>query len=289
VNCHACIGACPIKHCNDGSGDYVAVDHNTCIGCGQCLDACHHGARKPVDDADRFFADLDKGVSMVAIVAPAVAAVFPDEWLRLNGWLTSLGVKAVFDVSFGAELTVKSYLDHLEKNQPKAIIAKPCPAIVSYIELYRPELIPHLAPADSPMLHTAKMVTRFYPQYREHRIVVLSPCAAKRREFDETGIGDYNLTFLSVIAHLKAKGQRLSEFPARDYYNPPAERAVLFSSPGGLLETARRWNPGVDALSRKIEGPHTVYRYLNNLPAAIRDGSQDHIESAVRRRATAMR
>jgi iron only hydrogenase large subunit-like protein len=95
---------------------------------------------------------------VVAIAAPAVAANFPDLYLNLNGWLKSLGVAAVFDVSFGAELTIKSYLEHQKENNPKAIIAQPCPAIVTYIEIYRPELVKYLAPADSPMLHTIKMI-----------------------------------------------------------------------------------------------------------------------------------
>jgi NAD-dependent dihydropyrimidine dehydrogenase PreA subunit len=119
VNCHACIGACPVKHCNDGSGDHVSIDHDTCIGCGQCLDACHHQARRPRDDAERFFADVARGVPIIAVVAPAVAAVFPEHWLRFNGWLRQLGVQACFDVSFGAELTIKSYLDHVARNHPR--------------------------------------------------------------------------------------------------------------------------------------------------------------------------
>ncbi|MBP1627566.1 MAG: methyl-accepting chemotaxis sensory transducer [Holophagaceae bacterium] len=272
VNCHACIAACPVKHCNDGSGDHVIVNHDMCLGCGQCIKACRHEARRPMDDAARFFADCRAGLPMVAIVAPAVAAVFPDRWLNLNGWLKSLGVEAVFDVSFGAELTVKSYLDHLEKHQPKAIIAQPCPALVTFIEIYHPELIPHLAPCDSPMLHTARMVRRFHPNYRNHRIVVASPCAAKRREFDETGIGDYNLTFNAIIKRLEEDHRRLDQYPEVDYDNPPAERAVLFSTPGGLLETAKRWNPDVDAVTRKIEGPQVIYHYLAHLEEAIQRG-----------------
>ncbi|HEY3381317.1 MAG TPA: [Fe-Fe] hydrogenase large subunit C-terminal domain-containing protein [Vicinamibacterales bacterium] len=252
---------------------------------------------------------------MVAIVAPAVAAVFPGEWLRLNDWLRKLGVAAAFDVSFGAELTVKSYLEHIAANRPKAVIAQPCPALVTWIELFKPELIPHLAPADSPMIHTAKMVRRFYPRYQGHRIVVLSPCVAKRREFDEVGIGDYNVTFTSVVARLERDGRRLTEFPETDYDNPPAERAVLFSTPGGLLETAKRWNPDVGTIARKIEGPHSVYRYLEHLPESLREGvnpllidclncelgcnggpgtpnrtvSQDKVEAAVASRARTMR
>ena len=70
---------------------------------------------------------------IVAVVAPAVASYFPNQYLKLNGWLKSLGVRAFFDVSFGAELTIKSYLHHIESNHPKTVIAQPCPAIVTYI------------------------------------------------------------------------------------------------------------------------------------------------------------
>ena len=149
VNCHACITACPVKFCNDGSGDHVTVNENLCIGCGNCIHACTHNARFGLDDFASFMEAIKKH-SFIAIAAPAVAANFPGDYLRLNGFLQSIGVKAVFDVSFGAELTVKSYLEHIKKNSPKMTIAQPCPAIVGYIELYHPELIEHLAPADSP-------------------------------------------------------------------------------------------------------------------------------------------
>ncbi|MCX8040612.1 MAG: 4Fe-4S binding protein, partial [Planctomycetota bacterium] len=272
VNCHACIAACPVKHCNDGSGNHVTVDHDMCIACGQCVRACTHEARRIRDDSEAFFADLQRGIPIVAVVAPAVAAVFPGDWLRFNGWLKSIGVRAVFDVSFGAELTIKSYLDHIQRNQPRCVIAQPCPAIVSYIEIYRPELLPYLAPADSPMLHTAKMVRRFYEQYRGHRIAVMSPCGAKKREFAETGIGDYNVTFNACVAWFKRQGRSVRDFPEVDYDNPPAERAVLFSTPGGLLETAKRWNPEVGHVTRKIEGPHVMYHYLDHLGEAVSRG-----------------
>lgn len=101
----------------------------------------------------------------------------------------------MFDVSFGAELTVKSYLSYIENNNPELVISQPCPAIVTYIELYQKELIKYLAPADSPMLHTIKMIREYYPEYKDHKIAVFSPCPAKKREFEETGMGDFNVTF----------------------------------------------------------------------------------------------
>lgn len=272
INCHSCIAACPVKLCNDGSGHVVKVKADLCIGCGACLSACTHGARVGLDDTERFLRDLDHGTPIVAVVAPAVAVSFPNDYLRLNGWLKSKGVAAVFDVSFGAELTVKSYLEHVKQNNPRAVIAQPCPAIVTYIEMYRPELLPYLAPADSPMLHTIRMIREYYPQYRGHKVVVLSPCVAKRREFDETGLGDYNVTFRALQKHFDDRQIRLTSHPAVEYDNPPAERAVLFSTPGGLMRTAMREAPGIEDRIRKIEGSHLIYKYLDELPEMIAQG-----------------
>jgi iron only hydrogenase large subunit-like protein len=64
-------------------------------------------SRGYVDDFDSLMADLKSDSAISAIVAPAAAAHFPNKYLKLNGWLKSLGIKKIFDVSFGAELTVK--------------------------------------------------------------------------------------------------------------------------------------------------------------------------------------
>ncbi len=269
VACHQCVQACPVKFCNDASGDHIAVHHDLCIGCGTCIDACTHGAREGIDDFDEFMKAVSTGGHIVGIVAPAVAANFPKEYLRLNGWLKSLGVKAIFDVSFGAELTVKSYLEAIKAKGPKCVIAQPCAALVSYIEIYRPELLSYLAPADSPMMHTMKMVRRFYPEHASAKFVIISPCYAKKREFEEVGVGDFNVTYRSIDAYLKSKAVQLATYAEVEYDNPPAERAVLFSSPGGLLRTAVREAPDIQKRARKIEGVPLVYHYLSSLKDSI--------------------
>jgi iron only hydrogenase large subunit-like protein len=272
VACHRCVSVCPVKFCNNASTEAVEVNPDLCIGCGNCIDACTHEARVALDDFAEFQAALARRDSIVAIVAPAIAANFPNAYLQINGWLKSVGVQAVFDVSFGAELTVKSYLEAIKKNNPKCVIAQPCPALVTFIEVYHPELLAHLAPADSPMLHTMRMVREYYPQYRQAKFVVLSPCLAKRREFDEVGIGDFNVTYRSLDKYFLAEGINLGRFPQIDYDNPPAERAVLFSTPGGLLRTAQREVPDIVSKTRKIEGPETVYHYLMHLHESIQRG-----------------
>lgn len=277
VNCHKCIEACPVKFANNGSEDYVTINHDLCIGCGQCLHACTHGARHILDDLETALEALNNQEPIIAISAPATAAVFPDEYLHLNGWLKSRGVSAVFDVSFGAELTVKSYIEHIKAKNPVTVIAQPCPAIVSYIETYQPELLPWLAPADSPMTHTMKMIREFYPEYRDYKILIVSPCAAKKREFEATGIGDFNVTLIRLKEYFDQQGIRLSDCKKTGFDNPPAERAVLFSTPGGLLQTAEREVPGISAASRKIEGPETIYPYLKNLYQSIQRGTAPRI------------
>ncbi|MCX6153132.1 MAG: response regulator [Candidatus Kapabacteria bacterium] len=272
VNCHQCISVCPVKYCNDGSQSVIHLLDEFCIGCGNCVNACTHNARIAVDDFDIAVKALVDGVKVVAIVAPAIASSFPDKYLNFNGWLKSMGVDAVFDVSFGAELTVKSYIEHIKDKNPELVIAQPCPALVSYVEMYKPELLPHLAPCDSPMMHTMKMIREYYPAFNEHKILVISPCVAKKREFEEVGIGDYNVIISKIQKYIDVNNIQISNFPEVDFDNDPAERAVLFSSPGGLLTTAERVVPGIGTKTRKIEGSKIIYDYFDKIPDLIEKG-----------------
>ena len=269
VNCHMCISACPVKYCIDGSGDTVSINHSMCIGCGNCIEACTHDARQIKDDFDEFMGALSRNEKIVAIAAPAVASNFPESYLRLNGYMISLGVSDVFDVSFGAELTVRSYLNYIKDAGPDMVIAQPCPAIVTYTEIYQPELLPYMAPAHSPMLHTVQLIRTFFPEYADYKVAVFSPCLAKKREFDETGLGEYNVTYKSIHKHLEQNRISLSGFEEKPFATPLAERAVLFSTPGGLKQTVMRENGALDSAIRKIEGPEIIYGYLEKLPEML--------------------
>ncbi len=237
----------------EGLKSVIFVDPEKCVNCHRCIAACDHDARKGIDDFSDFMNALKRHENVLAIVAPAVAANFRGKDLELNGWLKSIGVKAVFDVSFWAELTTKSYVEHLKMNNPKLVISQPCPALVSWIK-------------------------NFYPQYKGYKMAAISPCYAKRHEFDENGLGDYNVTMASISAYFEANNIDLSKYPKTPYDNPPAERAVLYSTPGGLLRTAERFVPGISQKTRKIEGQPTMTEYFTELAATLKKGRNSNFQ-----------
>jgi iron only hydrogenase large subunit-like protein len=266
VNCRDCVAACPVKTCIDVAGQKPSIRAELCIGCGSCIIACSHGARKARDDSAAFFAALDRKDKLVAIVAPAVAAHFPGESLRLNSWLKAAGVEAIFDLAYGAESALRSFVDFLEAAKPELVIAQSCPAVVAYLELHRPELLPMLAPTDTPMLRTMKLIAERSPELARHAIAVISPCVSKRREFDKTDKLVYNVTIESLVAHLHRNEVRLADYPEREFDGPRAGSELLLASPGGLKASISRDAPGLIAEVTIIEGPRELYPYLSNLP-----------------------
>ena len=38
------------------------------------------------------------------------------------------------------------------------------------------------------------MIKEFYPEFKDHKILVISPCYAEKHECEELGYGDYNVT-----------------------------------------------------------------------------------------------
>jgi transposase-like protein len=113
------------------------------------------------------------------------------------------------------------------------------------------------------------MIREYYPEYNDYKIAIISPCIAKRREFDETNLGDYNITMITLKNFIEENKIDISSFPEINYIGPNAERAVGFSSPGGLLDTAERFVPGIRRNTHKTEGVHTIYPYLRDISKTL--------------------
>jgi len=277
INCHRCITVCPVKLCNDGSGEYVKLNDSLCIGCGACIEACitvHDGneeksARYPIDDLEAFKRALSSGEKVAALVAPSAYSNF--ELPQLITALKKVGVKAVFDVSLGAEITVACYHEAIASGKVKTpVISQPCPAIVKYIELKHPELIGHLAPSGSPVHDIAVYVKSKYPQYT---LAFISPCLAKRREFADSQIIKFNVTYKSIEKLFREKNINVDELEKGRFDGPvEAEVAANFSTPGGLKESyIYRYPQTKKRVITKIEGPLVFYKYLSDLEKGIKE------------------
>lgn len=277
VNCHVCIAVCPVKFCNDGAGEHVLLDPDLCLGCGACIGACSHRARRGLDDADAWRGVLRDRKPFVAFLAPSAASSFPDLMNNLVGWLRSVGAAAVVDVSFGAELAVWGYLDHLRNNPDATVVAQPCPAIVSYVQMYRPELLDNLSPVGSPVAHAVELLRRERSDLAGLPLVFFSPCFAKKRELEEIELPVLNVTFASLANTLDRMGVDLSAIPPSKFDDPGAERAALFPNPGGLAKSIVRWRPELRDDIRVIEGTKLIYPYLDGLPESIERGSAPKI------------
>ncbi|MEN6391632.1 MAG: sigma 54-interacting transcriptional regulator [Syntrophomonas sp.] len=277
TNCHQCIAVCPVKICSNGSGEVIKFNNNLCIGCGRCIEACikSHGgvieksARFAIDDVNDFEADLP-GHEIVALVAPSATGNFPVK--KLITALKRLGIKKVYDVSLGAEITVACYHEAItEKRAKTPLLATPCPAVVGYIELNHPGLIEYLAPVGSPVYNLAVYVRSLHP---DARLVFISPCLAKRREFQDSGIIKYNVTFRSIHRIMQEKNINIDEMPPGKFDNIVAAGvAANFSTPGGLKESYLYHYPDTPASSIiRVEGPLVFDKYLRKLERSIKKG-----------------
>lgn len=115
IGCNKCIRSCPVLTANVAAENRVNVNENMCIQCGACFDNCKHNARDFDDDTQKFLADLKSGKRLSVIVAPAFIANYPTTYRKILGYLRKLGVRHIYSVSFGADITTWAYISFLKR------------------------------------------------------------------------------------------------------------------------------------------------------------------------------
>lgn len=258
VGCNKCIRSCPTLLANIAHNERIDVNEEMCIQCGACFDNCRHDARDYEDDTVKFLNDLKAGKKLSVIVAPAFIANYPHTYKKIYGYLKSLGVAHIYSVSYGADITTWAYISYLKETGKTGLISQPCPAIVSYIEKYQPELISMLVPLHSPMMAEAIYLKKY--QGVTEDLVFLSPCIAKRMEINDKNTGGYvkyNVTYKKLLEAIGDKYRTATEAEEESTYGLGAR----YPKPGGLKECVHFFLGNQTAVLQ-VEGEEEAYKFL---------------------------
>lgn len=285
IGCNKCISACPVLGVNVAergkNGNVILVDGSKCINCGNCITACQHGARSYRDDTERFFNDLNNQDSNISVlVSSSFALQYPDTYKKIFGMLKEKGVKNIFYIDFGSLITIWAILNYLKDNEGRGWITNFCPVVSNYIQKHKPELLTKLLPIQSPTLCAAIYLSKY--KNINTKFAVLSPCIARKDEFDDENTSDivsYNVTYKKLL-------NEVNKYELSRFDDVEAERVMIGGSPiagtpGILADILSCYTP--DKFTRTISGGNHVFSYFDVLKNKIIDKKEipDFIEALV--------
>lgn len=258
IGCNKCIKDCPTLSANIAKEKQIHVNIDACISCGACVSVCTHNARDYEDDTALFLNDLKNGRHYSVLVAPAFISNYPDTYKRVYGYLKSIGVNEIYPVAYGADITTWAYFKYINDTGKKGLISQPCPAIVNYIERYKPQLIDKLMPVQSPMMCEAIYLKKYLGIRDE--LVFLSPCIAKKDEItSKRGMGliRYCVTFDKLMSAIGDNYKNYPEYDGTTDYG----LGIKYPHPGGLKENVYYFLGDVPVLQTEGE---EAYTFLNH-------------------------
>jgi iron only hydrogenase large subunit-like protein/nitrogen-specific signal transduction histidine kinase len=206
-----------------------------CVACGNCTKVCSQGAKVFVNTVEMVTKVLEKPGRKAALVAPSFPAEFHDvtDHQKVVGMIRALGFDYVVEVSFGADLVAHRYRNLISEAGAENYISSDCPAIVSFIRFYHPDLTQNLIPVVSPMVAMTRVMREKYGE--DLPVVFIGPCVAKKAENTEV---DVAITFLELREMFETAGITPETVAPSEFDPPLGGRGAIFPVTRGLLQTA---------------------------------------------------
>ncbi|MEA5061351.1 MAG: NADH-dependent [FeFe] hydrogenase, group A6 [Erysipelotrichaceae bacterium] len=244
--------------------------NSPCLQCGQCVLVCPTGALMEHSEIANVDKAMREGKKVIVQTAPAVRAAIAEEFGEKIGTpgtgkmvaaLHRLGFYRVFDVNFGADLTIIEEAHELLKRiNNKGVlpqITSCSPGWINYMEYFYSDLIPNISTCKSPHQMQGAITKSYYAQRsgidpKDIYVVSVMPCTAKKYEKTRDGENavdglsdvDAVLTTRELARMIKRAGinwQRLPEEEFdQDLLGDYSGAGVIFGVTGGVMEAALR-------------------------------------------------
>ena len=284
IKCGSCNRVCTVEMAVANRYNLQKTgDKAICINCGQCRNVCPGFAinvRKDYQQVKQLIKDKSKVV--IVSTSPAVRVAIGEEFGgelganeegKMVALLKKLGFNYVFDVTFGADLTVieeaTDLIHRLQDNLPLPMLTSCCPAWVKFVEYFYPEFLPNLSRVKSPIGMQGAIIKSYVANKLgiepENIVTVnLTPCVAKKYEIKRKEINsackltnkkfadnDYVITTEEIGNWAKEEGINFFALEDEEFDKPLSKGSgagLIFGNTGGVMEAALR----------------TAYYYLTN-------------------------
>ncbi len=282
ILCGRCVARCQNAHGlgilgfeNRGFNTVVSPAENRsfadspCIQCGQCVNVCPTGALMEHSEIALVDEAFKSGKHVIVQAAPAVRAALGEEFGypvgtpvtgKMIAALRRLGFERVYDVNFGADLTImeegNELLERIQKKGVLPMITSCSPGWINYAEYNYEDLLPHISSCKSPHEMQGAIIKSYWAEQkgipREDIFVVsVMPCTAKkfenkRPQLVTDGLRDVDavITTRELARMIKRSGIIFNRLPDEewdgDIMGEYSGAADIFGVTGGVMEAALR-------------------------------------------------
>ena len=236
-----------------------------CLQCGQCVNVCPTGALMEHSEIAKVDKAFKEGKKVIVQTAPAVRAAIAEEFGEKIGTtgtgkmvaaLRRLGFYRVFDVNFGADLTIMEeaheLLMRIQKKGVLPQITSCSPGWINYMEYFYPEVIPNVSTCKSPHMMQGAITKSYFAKShdldpKDIFVVSIMPCVAKKYEAQRDEMPndvDAVLTTRELAKMIKRAGINWQKLPDeefdQDLLGEYSGAGVIFGVTGGVMEAALR-------------------------------------------------